>query len=156
MPGKDAILLEKYKAIYILVPKVATSSMKKVCLESLGINWDGKDVHLATLPYISKEEVLRNKYDSYFKFSFVRDPWNRIVSCYEDKINDKKIKPAYNGQIFRSFRQYQGMRVGMSFKEFVEVVAKIPDRISDVHFRSQYDLLSTVKEKNRVLIPDSG
>lgn len=150
--NKYAILLDKYKSIYILIPKAGTSSMKYWCSEILDLNINIKDIHKTNLPYISKTQVTNNKYKNYYKFTFVRDPWDRIVSCYEDKVKDRKQKPAYNGNIFPRFRRFKEINKKMTFKEFVTVISKIPDSKSDTHFVSQYYLLK--KNKSNLLLPN--
>jgi chondroitin 4-sulfotransferase 11 len=149
---KYAILLENYKAIYILVPKAGTSSMKKVCIDLCNISTECKIVHQAPLPYISMLEAQKPKYSSYFKFTFIRDPWDRLVSCYEDKINDKST--SYGGGYFPSFHKYNNITKDMSFKEFVQAVSEIPDKKSNTHFISQYFLLTLGTNNEKQLFPD--
>lgn len=40
--------------------------------------------------------VTRDQYDSYFRFSIVRDPWSRAVSWYKNVLRDKAHQRTYN------------------------------------------------------------
>ena len=63
------------KSIFIHTPKCAGSSVGKVCkensilIDTVNRKWDGG---------FSSEPA----YNNHFKFSFVRNPWDRIVSSY--------------------------------------------------------------------------
>ena len=71
--------------------------------------------------------------DSVFRFVFVRNPWARLVSCYQNKV----VKPQP--------RIYEGFIIGypyipfnqMSFADFVRFVCRVPDDLCDRHFRPQ-------------------
>jgi len=82
---------------------------------------------------------VEGEYRDYFKFAFVRNPWDRLVSCYFQKIVNPKgidLNPPGEDRFYRS----------MQFGEFVEVVAAIPDEKANAHFRSQY---RGICDKNR-------
>ncbi len=78
----------KYKTIFIHIPKNAGESMEK----KLGIYGDqGNNLwgihkkyvlqHL-TLPQMKRHYVTKDLYRNYFKFAFVRNPWDKTVSEY--------------------------------------------------------------------------
>ena len=66
------------------------------------------------------------KYRDYFKFALVRNPWDRLVSCYFDKIVAKKM-----------FHHLHGME----FDAFVDYVATRNLRTIDRHLRLQTCLM---------------
>ncbi len=136
------ILIQKYKSIYFPVPKAASSSIKKYISEILGIKglkkFRGKFPeyhHLRNYPFV-KRKNLSKKYKNYFKFTFVRNPHARVVSCYEHWIK-KATNP--NISLYKEFRK------NMSFEEFVKALSKIPDNASDGHFRSQHTFITDKK-----------
>lgn len=146
------IISHKYKFIYFPIYKVASSSLKTMMAQLLDIE-DVEalmNVHSIEFPLVDNPF----RYPDYFKFCFVRNPWERIVSCYEDKIRkDKKItNPWFLEGICRGFLRYGNLfRVGMSFEEFLEVVKDIPDSKADQHFRSQFTFIT---DKNKNLLVD--
>lgn len=139
------IVLHDYKAIYFFIPKVACSSLKIVMSELLNMKPPNPEKPLAFphkrhFPFVKKEEI-QVRYRDYFKFCFVRNPWDKLVSCYKNKIH---ADPNYNDKWFKNgvaeiFWRYGDLfRGGMSFEEFVDVVAQIPDKDADNHIKSQH------------------
>ena len=80
---------------------------------------------------------LEGKYRDYFKFAFVRNPWDRLVSCYSQKLLD--VKRDRLGQRSNLSPSISGIELynGMPFDEFVRAVHAIPDKEANIHFRSQ-------------------
>ncbi len=151
------IALHPYRALYFFIPKVACSSLKVVCSQLLGMPAPDPDdpmrfPHKRHFPFARRDEI-RSTYKDYFKFAFVRNPWDRIVSCFNNKI----LKTAdysdqwYKNGVADNFWQYgDRFRGGMSFEEFVNTVVSIPDEESEEHIRPQFMFL-TDKEGNRLV-----
>ena len=72
-----------HKFIYIHIPKCAGSSVEKFLNSTVHVEWDELNkiwVQHATAKQI--KEIYCQDYDQYFKFTFVRNPWDRAVSDY--------------------------------------------------------------------------
>ena len=84
---------DKYKYIYFETPKVGCSTIKRT-LQKMEVDSNSQmptDVHEKNLSPLLSPLQLENNFthyinDEYFKFSFVRNPYTRILSCYLDKI----------------------------------------------------------------------
>lgn len=128
----NLVYYKKLNLIYISNPKVASSSINKIIQKKIGIKnieltqtWKNK-----TQLEITPKKVINT---DCFKFTFVRNPFDRIVSFYCNQVR-KDI-----GTI--NFRFPFIIEKNMSFKQFVKGISKIPDSIAEQHFRSQYDLI---------------
>lgn len=79
------------------------------------------------------EGLAGGRYSRHLKFAFVRNPYDRLLSCYRQKL-------AGDGAQGLSRYDFGGVRLrkGMTFAAFVRAVREIPDEISDAHFRSQH------------------
>ncbi len=94
----DSILIPDIGLFYQRVPKVAGTSISRLLLCYLFNDPDGKSIGNANvhfiietlLPRLEKypKEYIFRKLNSpdVFKFTFVRNPYSRLVSCYKDKI----------------------------------------------------------------------
>jgi len=132
------IISHKHRLIYIPINKAACSSIKKSLLPIFDLD-NNLPPHQAPFPTIPNREIIAQK--EYFTFGFVRNPWDRLVSCYRSKIRSYLINNSgvVNG-VYIGFLNKYGNRfyAGMTFADFAAEVCRIPDSISDPHFRSQY------------------
>ena len=84
-----------YKCIFIHIPKCGGMSIQNKFLVNrskpellLGKNKDPQKGpprlnHLIGEDYILKKHISKQDFDAYYKFSFVRNPWARVVSLYK-------------------------------------------------------------------------
>lgn len=131
------------KYFFHSVGKAANSTVKHYLydeeLKGTGIKY--KTVHeRLNSPLISPfqlddallSEVLYS--ENYFKFTFVRNPYSRILSCFLDRIQDKRSAP------YKELVRWAGRDVGYDFKfnEFVELICGQSDYEQNNHWRLQY------------------
>lgn len=141
----EKVISDAYSFIWVGIPKAATRTFLTALakpeqrmkegppwlVDEPPIDVGGRIVREALEDILVREP----KYDSYFKFSFVRNPWDRVVSCYRDK-----IATDYEENRRRASR-FSGISVGMSFVEFVEFLTETTegsDESADRHWLSQY------------------
>ncbi len=85
-PETHILVLPQYKGIYLAIPKVANSTCKKLFGKLSGVKNVSAIINTQQFPSIKKEQL--TLYENYWKFCFVRNPWDRLVSCYCDKIKN--------------------------------------------------------------------
>lgn len=127
----DSFVSERRGFVYHCVPKALSRSM----LEYLrSVDPDG---------YLVGErgagpEVLRRA-DRPTGFSFVRNPYSRIVAVYYDKFVNYRETPSQR----EMFGRYERLRPDMTFSDFVDwlVTEEGSDRRADPHFLSQHYFL---------------
>ncbi len=100
------MISHKHKFVFIHIPKTGGQSISDVLLKQHGMRWslqgaiDGKfrefligprkdnELGPEQLTHLTAEEYLKfgyldkDRFKNYFKFSFVRNPWKRLVSEY--------------------------------------------------------------------------
>ena len=130
------MISEKHKTIFIHIPKAGGQSIETMFLNDLDLDWNGRAslllrkkkssekgpirlAHLRARDYVDYGFITEALFNKYYKFSFVRNPYNRVFSFY-------------------NFLGYSKM---ISFHTFVKKVLPLKIKNKDFFFRSQYDYL---------------
>ena len=132
MAGKSLFLpfFERYgitvchekKFIWYRVAKVATRTIYDV--------FDKADLELIN-KRVSFYSNPASRCPDYFKFAFVRNPWDRLVSCWKDKV------VSYN---YFGFSDSERSKM-KSFENFVAFLGGVDIERCDLHLRSQSKLV---------------
>lgn len=130
------MISRQHKTVFVHVPKVAGQSIEQMFLNDLGLDWESREqlllrkklptedgperlAHLIAKDYVRLGFISKDEFNSYFKFSFVRDPYQRTFSFY-------------------NFLGYSRI---ISFSTFVKTVLPIKLEQRDFFFLSQYEYL---------------
>jgi Sulfotransferase family. len=140
--NRKYFVLDDKKLIYVANSKVASSSIKASMMK-LEPQASYHTVHVEAKKSNDVLNIRRNEYPGYFRFTFVRNPFRRVLSCYENKFHtDKKTRSAVSPDMYFDDYLLGYIKKDRGFASFVRRVSRIPKFISDRHFVSQSYLLS--------------
>ena len=137
----DVIVSRKMGLVCAGIPLCGTMTLKRFFRSNPQVDFEAELLR-DTIP-----NVLRSKLDGETRllFSVVRNPWSRVVSCYEKKIRGAYIKRSYRGyKGIALIAGYDGLRPDMPFDAFVEWLCDVrgQDDVANRHWMSQHRFLS--------------
>jgi len=115
---------DAHRLLYVRLPKNANTSIR-AAIEG------GTDTRLSARRILALD-------DQWTTFSFVRNPWSRLVSVYVQKVSERATSRRIVDGVYQGFVD-SGIAIeqGMDFASFCELVCGIPDEKTDKHLRSQ-------------------
>jgi hypothetical protein len=130
-----SIVSDTYRFAFCGIPKVATKSIRAALLRTPEIAAFAVDRNAAAL---AAED---SPYRLHYRFSFVRNPWSRVASCYREKI---MIQPKTVVGQLSIIAQHPGLFPGLPFDDFVDWLCSEEgsDRCADRHWMSQHVFLA--------------
>jgi hypothetical protein len=117
---------QSHRFVWYSVPKAATRSLI-VLFQTSGV-----DILDSTLYLPVRYRAGRGEYDDFYHFSFVRNPWDRLVSCWFDKV---KVRNHFR---MESSTYHQ---CAESFPAFVEWVVAQDLTLANEHYRLATSLI---------------
>jgi hypothetical protein len=140
------------------IPKVACTSIKNTLIDIKGLSIkDPMAIHSQSRSTDYRKFSLNKKEYNYFKFAIVRNPFERLVSCFNDKVksfrqhNDRYHFDTRYNRIVLSWFAGKPITKETTFNEFTKIVSRVPDWIAEPHFKSQASFLKNSRDQ---LIPD--
>ena len=136
------IRIKTCKLLYGRVPKAANSSIKAALCRLLSERppkgtkttsdkfWQHETNNETELITLRKARKYRH---SHFSFSFVRNPFDRLIAAYNNKVIEIEQPPLP--------MKHMGIHHNMSFESFLDVLIDTPIQRYDVHVLPQSHLL---------------
>ena len=111
-----------HKCIFIHIPKTGGTSIASALFGS----------NVGHYKWSLLKNAFDKDYDNYFKFAFVRNPWDRLLSAFNYLQSDRKTKA--NAEWMK-----QNRLEGMDFETFV--TTRLEDLMYYPHFKPQSDFI---------------
>lgn len=129
------------KLAYIRISKSACTSIQAAILQQQHPEIDVNMLTVNQINYMSMKYIRPHLLPGYTCFTAVRDPVDRLISCYNDKCVPSKDDFFY-------FQDYifQIIKPNLPISTFINIIQKIPDPIRDVHFRSQSSFIQNLND----------
>jgi hypothetical protein len=138
------------RVLYIVIPKAASSTIKAVLATTNGReNLSLREIHKRRVSKLKGPEAFSPASlheiatsPEWFRFSFVRNPYARLVSCFADKFSGRVMSrnDGYADQLLSYRPQYEGKAI--TFLEFAEFACETAKHRINTHWNLQSDILA--------------
>jgi hypothetical protein len=128
---------------YIRIPKSGSTSINKVILEKKYPTLKQKEISNKQINFLTDVNLHTHatKSDNHTYFTIVRNPLRRLVSVYRGFFENNSANYIYRDYLFGILPQH------LSFSNFVERLASIPDHLKDQHIKPQHCFLEYYEQK---------
>jgi len=142
------IISPEYNFIYYEIQKCATETLRKYFLGNKNRNRNPNKYGAVRISG-GLSTVVPYRADGFYQFTFIRNPFERIVSAWLSKF------PQYHDPKHPTLPGIRDPRLSLdtTFEEFVRFIAQIPDKKADCHFKSMHAFLPDI-ENGRVWTSD--
>lgn len=138
MADPNHVVLDENKLVFFGPCKTANLSVKKAIADALGRNLSRGLSAPGVWNYRTPAYIAKCCGGDWLKIGVVRNPFDRAVSAYFHTY----VKNFDNYSLWRL-----GFVEGWGFERFAEQLAKLPDSVTEQHFRSlEYDLVHNGRE----------
>ncbi len=127
---KQVTVSDKRQFIYIGTPRSGSSALHYCLGSNFVTDAVQKDI-----------DISNPKYKNYFKFTFVRNPWDRVLSCYVSKIVNAVKNPLPRKDEMSLYVKPISTLLGkneLTFDDFVQFITHERDGSADPHWRAQH------------------
>lgn len=127
------MISHKHKCIFIHIPKTAGTSINTFFVDKNTLDWQKPDYnilygwcpkrhihlqHATSKQLIETELISEEQWKTYFKFTFVRNPWDRAYSDYFWIMKDRNVSGSFNDYLLkeRGFKNILSDHSTMSYR----------------------------------------
>lgn len=154
---KKYIFFEKEKLIYIPIEKCWTTSITKSLATLLPRNNSSHSAPKQEIKFHTKHRLWKKYLDgSYTIFTVVRNPLERIISCYYNQVEPRIKNPmqevSEGGKYNILYYLFWYLKNGTEdLEKFLRKILKIPTYLMDNHFRPMVDFIWIDLEKIKII-----
>lgn len=129
------------KLAYVRISKSACTSVQAALLQAQHADLDVNQLNVNQINYLGMRYIKQVLSPGYTCFTVVRDPVDRLISCYYDQCT----------QLEKGFYYFQDYLFGiikpnLPIGRFLAIINEIPDFLKDIHFRPQSSFLKNLPD----------
>lgn len=148
LPEKCFLVNHQYRLIYCPINKVASTALiqQLILSNNPDVTFDANKArphleaeYFCSLRTYSFDEAQKILEDSrYLKVVFVRNPWDRLISAYLNKIITRRLVISIVLTASQDKKLPTDYQKTMTFRQFVNYVMVTEDKDLDIHWQPQY------------------
>ncbi len=146
--------VQSLNTLYLILPKCANLSIKHLLYANAKQDFDSPfreikaEINTYNNTHSSNIDALKQLLTGdCFKFTFVRNPYERLLSCWKNKIRwpttfdiKNEIYQSHLERLNSGMGDYRFETLDVSFAQFVETLASLETAQMDRHWAPMYDL----------------